>query len=179
MKHFYRFLAIFIIFSGIVSCDDDDCPTPVPVPAADRTIFVATLHGENEVPPNESNAEGIAVLTFNNTTKQFTLVGAYNGMTATVAHIHGPASTTENAAIIFTLTVTANSPATSGKISYATSSAITPAQEADLLAGKYYVNIHSTTYALPTGEIRGQLEKIGVSSSGSGGSGGGGGGGGY
>lgn len=177
MKNFTRLFVILIFALGIASCDNnDDCPSPIVVPAADRTIFVATLNGQNETIPSGSNAKGIAVLTFNNTTKQFTLVGSYNGMTATIAHIHGPALQGTDAAAIFDLTVTAGNPATTGNISYASSIALTAAQEADLMAGKYYINIHSALFPLPRGEIRGQLEKIGVSpGSGSGGSGGGGG----
>jgi hypothetical protein len=39
-------------------------------------------------------------------------------------------------------------------ISY-TSAALTPEQEADLMANLYYVNLHSSTFT--AGEIRGQL----------------------
>ena len=173
MKNFTRLFAILIFAAGVASCNnDDDCPAPVP--AAERTIFVANLHGENEVPPNGSLAEGNAVLIFNNTTKQFTLIGDYKGMTATVAHIHGPAPASTNAPTIFDLKVTPNSPATTGIISYASSVPLTSAQEAYLMDGQYYVNIHSATYALPLGEIRGQLNKIGVASGGTGTGGGGG-----
>jgi hypothetical protein len=48
---------------------------------------------------------------------------------------------------------------------------LTAAQEADLLANNYYVNLH--TDAFPAGEIRGQL--ITANPSGTGGGGGGGG----
>jgi hypothetical protein len=41
-------------------------------------------------------------------------------------------------------------------ISY-TSAALTPEQEADLMANLYYVNLHSSTFT--AGEIRGQLVK--------------------
>ncbi|OIQ70334.1 CHRD domain protein [mine drainage metagenome] len=37
------------------------------------------------------------------------------------------------------------------------SATLTDAQAADLMAGKYYINVH--TAANPTGEIRGQVTK--------------------
>lgn len=116
-------------------------------------LYKATLNGANERPTaNTSTATGTATLTLNNETKIFTLVVTYTGLSAaaTNGHIHkGAADVAGGAVFPFA------SPFTS-PINY-TSIALTAAQEADLNATLYYVNIHSSTY--PGGEIRGQLVK--------------------
>ena len=65
----------------------------------------------------------------------------------TVAHFHGPASTTQNAGVQVPISTLLNP--TSG------STMINATQAADLLAGLWYINIHSTFS--PGGEIRGQV----------------------
>ncbi len=110
--------------------------------------FKATLNGANERPnPNTSTAIGSATLTYNDESNIFTIVVTYSGMTATASHIH-KAEATAAGSVVFPF-----SPATS-PINY-TSVALTAAQETDLHAGLYYVNVHSS--AFPSGEIRGQL----------------------
>ncbi|WP_185963086.1 CHRD domain-containing protein [Flavobacterium gawalongense] len=139
---------------GLFSCDGDGYssdPTPIPT----TTTFNATLSGVREVPPNNSTATGTAVLTFNNTTKIFSITVTHNVVGANVAHIHKGAVGVSGD-IVFPLT------STSATTYTYTSPALTTAQEADLKAELYYVNIHSATYSLPLGEIRGQLFKQGT-----------------
>ena len=84
----------------------------------------------------------------------------------TVAHIHlGAVGVAGNPVF----TIEASGPFTS-PISYSTP-ALTTAQVADLMAGNYYINIHTVDF--PNGEIRGQL--LLQSTTGGGGGGGGGG----
>jgi hypothetical protein len=153
MRHLFRFLAIVIILSGIASCDGDGDSTPTPTPTL--TTFNATLSGVREVPPNNSTATGTAVLTFNNTTKIFSITVTHNVVGANVAHIHKGAVGVSGD-IVFPLI------STSATTYTYTSPALTTAQEADLKAERYYVNIHSAAYSLPLGEIRGQLFKQGT-----------------
>ncbi len=74
------------------------------------------------------------------------------------SHIHGPtvsggvASFTQNASVLFNLP-RVSSAANGGSI--ATTVALDAGQEVDLLAGKYYVNIHTGTNG--GGEIRGNI----------------------
>ena len=74
----------------------------------------------------------------------------YSGLTgpATGAHFHGPAAISENAGVVVPLTGSLASPITG-------SATLTDAQAADLMAGKWYFNVH--TAANPGGEIRGQV----------------------
>jgi hypothetical protein len=106
----------------------------------------AMLMGSNEVPTNNSTAMGTATLKFNNTTKVFTI---------TVTH--DLSSITSDTSIKELLEQMERSFSIHCScISNYTSAALTPEQEADLMANLYYVNLHSTFTA---GEIRGQLVK--------------------
>lgn len=110
--------------------------------------FKATLNGASETPANSSAATGTASATYNLNTRVLLVNVTYTGLTATMAHIHKGAVGV-GGGIIFTITNLA-SPIN-------TSFTLDAAQEADLLANLYYVNIHSAAYI--NGEIRGQLVK--------------------
>lgn len=111
----------------------------------------APLDGASEVPATTSAGKGTADIDFDPATKKLTWKLTYSGLTgpATMAHFHGPAEVGKNAGVAVPIT-----PATSGSEGSAT---LTDAQAADLLAGKYYVNVH--TEANKGGEIRGQVTK--------------------
>jgi hypothetical protein len=82
--------------------------------------------------------------------------------TATLGHIHGPtiasgtASFTQDASVLFDLDNTAawNPSATAGGITNRTIT-LSASQETELLAGRYYINVHTGTNG--AGEIRGNL----------------------
>jgi hypothetical protein len=145
MKKFIKISALAFLFLGFISCSKSD-PTPTPNP---NISFLATLNGASEVPANPSAASGSATLTFNSTTKIFTLIVTYTGVTASAGHIHKAAAGV-NGSVVFPFSSAAS------PINY-TSVALDAAQETDLMANLYYVNIHSAAY--PGGEIRGQLIK--------------------
>ena len=144
MKRLLGGLVIPIILTVMVSCNKDDDPVDPNV------IFKATLTGAQEAPnPNASTATGDATLTFNTTTKIFTLTVTHSITAPTNGHIHKGAIGVGGGVIFPFATFTS-------PISY-TSPALDAAQEADLNANLYYVNIHTAAY--PGGEIRGQLIK--------------------
>jgi CHRD domain len=118
---------------------------------AEMVSFKADLKANEEVPPNDSKATGTLAATYDTTSKKLTWKGNYSGLTgpATMAHFHGPAEAGKNAAVAVAIT-----PSTSP---FENSANLTDAQAADLMAGRWYVNVH--TAAHPGGEIRGQLVK--------------------
>ena len=75
--------------------------------------------------------------------------GSYSGLSgpATGLHFHGPAGPTQNAGII----IPVNPPAAS----FEGSATLTEAQANDLLAGRWYLHIHTETHR--GGELRGQV----------------------
>jgi hypothetical protein len=121
------------------------------VARAETMNFKATLDGKSEAPPTQSKATGQATFTYDTATKQLTWNITYTGLSgpATGAHIHGPADPGKNAGVAIPFP-SAASPIKGSK-------ALTDAQAKDLIAGKYYVNIH--TAANKDGEIRGNITK--------------------
>jgi hypothetical protein len=112
--------------------------------------WATSLSGANEVPPVDTGATGTLEVKLNKDTGGLSWTLSYTGLSgpATAAHFHGPAVLGQNAGVV----VPFPGPINSGMQGMAT---ITPAQMADLLAGKWYANVHSAAH--PGGEIRGQL----------------------
>ena len=112
----------------------------------------ATLDGKSEVPPNASAGTGTADIDYDAASKKLSWKLTYSGLSgpATAAHFHGPAEAGKNGGVAVAIPNATSSPAEG-------SATLTDAQAADLMAGKYYVNVH--TAANPGGEIRGQVTK--------------------
>ena len=112
----------------------------------------AMLDGKSENPPNTSAGKGEADIDYDAATKKLTWKVTYSGLSGppTAAHFHGPAEPGKNAGVAIAIPNATSSPVEG-------SATLTDAQAADLMAGKYYVNIHTT--ANPGGEIRGQVTK--------------------
>jgi hypothetical protein len=94
----------------------------------------------------------MGMASFDSKTVTLTWNISYKDLTgdATAAHFHGPALPGKAAGV----EVGIPNPVTSPIVGSAT---LTDAQAKDLLAGKFYFNVH--TKANPKGEIRGQLIK--------------------
>jgi hypothetical protein len=128
-----------------ISCDEDSIPTPTPTP--DVVNFNNVMLGsKQEVPENTSNATGNYSLAYDKISNILSYTINYTDITPTAMHFHkgevGVAGGVE---------VGIEGPYTSGMKGMAT---LTEAQEADLMEGRLYLNIHSD--AFPAGEIRGQ-----------------------
>jgi len=118
---------------------------------AEKVTLKADLKGSNEVPPNTSPATGKAEATLDTATKELSWKITYADLTgpAMGAHFHGPSEAGKNAGIALPFK-TVQSPIEG-------TATLTDNQIADLLAGKWYANIH--TGANPGGELRGQMMK--------------------
>ncbi len=108
------------------------------------------LSGVNEVPPASTDGSGMVEVTFNKETNLLTWKVGYSGLSgpARAGHFHGPATAAQNVGVVLGFTGSIESPFTG-------QATVTAAQAADILAGKWYVNIHTAKY--PGGEIRAQV----------------------
>ena len=113
-----------------------------------RVLFVATLNGAQETPPNNSTATGRGTLLLSPDEKTARVSLSFSGLSSaqTDAHIHGPATLGVSAPAIFPLPL--------GQISDFEIN-LTPAQVQNLKNGLFYINVHSSNFL--TGEIRGQF----------------------
>jgi hypothetical protein len=86
--------------------------------------------------------------TYDTVSKKLTWTGAYSGLSGkpTSIHFHGPANPNQTAAAVLPINSMVEGSAT-----------LTDTQAQDLIAGYWYVDIH--TRAHPRGEIRGQVLK--------------------
>lgn len=114
--------------------------------------YRAALSGGQEVPANPSAGTGMADVEVNTSTNTLSWKVTYSGLSgpATAGHIHGPAAPGANAGVMVPFSGVGSSP-------FQGKAQITPAQAAEIAAGRTYVNIH--TAKAPGGEIRGQLQK--------------------
>lgn len=110
--------------------------------------FVCVIDGQQEVPPISSPGKGAGIFVIDTAVNTLSYHISFSGLTSPEngAHIHGPATSTTSAGVLHALP--AGNPKT-GVWNYS------EGQEADILAGNMYVNIH--TNANSGGEIRGQI----------------------
>ena len=121
-------------------------------PALAATINLkADLKSSNEVPPVDSKGSGSVTATFDTASKQLSWKGSVTGLSgpATAAHFHA-AESGKNGAVAVPI-------AGADKGSFEGSATLTDTQVEELMAGKWYVNIH--TAANKAGEVRGQVTK--------------------
>lgn len=141
-------LSVLVLLN--ISCDKDDENDNI------EQFNSITLSGENEVPEVATTGTGTFNGTYNKDTKilSYTVnwtLGESSEM-VTAMHFHGPASPEESAGPVIHIT---GFPTTKTGTYSGSTPALTTDQEAQLLDGKWYINIHSD--AVPAGEIRGNL----------------------
>jgi CHRD domain-containing protein len=122
-------------------------------PRVPKTDFRAALNGSNEVPPTQSRGSGYFEAVYRPSTKvleyRLNLVGLSGPIT--MGYLHGPAGPGENADKVAPINI---------PIYYYNSGiwdgvTLTEQQAAEVLAGRWYVNVMTLQY--PDGEIRGQI----------------------
>ena len=125
-------------------------PSSTAASMSNMVALSTQLRASSQVPPNASPATGTVDAVFNKDTSMLRWKVSYSGLTgpATAGHFHGPAAVGTNAGVVLPW----GSPITSPMEGSAT---LTPAQTADLMAGRWYANVH--TAANPGGEVRGQM----------------------
>jgi hypothetical protein len=127
---------------------------------AQLVTFETHLSGSQEVPPTPSAATGFGTATLDEGTDLFTFNYSFSGLSSlsTASHIHAPGPVGVSAPVIipFGLAQGLVLGNTFGSVSF--SGVLDPLQASELLAGQFYVNVHSVTF--PGGEIRGQIVEV-------------------
>ena len=121
-------------------------------PAMAATVNLkADLKAASEVPPTDSKGAGSVTATFDTASKKLSWKGNVSGLTgpATAAHFHA-GEVGKNGGVVVPI-------AGADKGSFEGSATLTDAQAADLMDGKWYVNVHTATNK--GGEVRGQVTK--------------------
>lgn len=119
-------------------------------PQSNLVAFSTQMRGANEVPPAGSNASGQVDAMLDRSTNLLRWQFSYTDLSGqpTAGHFHGPAPADANAGVVVPFLGPLTSPMSGRAI-------LTAAQVADLMAGKWYANIHTAEF--PGGEIRGQM----------------------
>ncbi len=114
--------------------------------------FNLILEGVQQSPRATTPGIGSGTVVVNTVANTLTYNVSYSDLagTVTIAHFHGPAAREANAGV--KIDITANP--ISGTVTYL------EADEADILAGLWYYNLHTSAFA--GGEIRGQLDNLGA-----------------
>jgi hypothetical protein len=123
---------------------------------ADSVTFKAELRASSQTPPTHSNGTGSVTATYDTNSKVLTWKGTHSDLTgpATSAHFHGPAQAGQSAGVAIWI----STKGTPLPASFEGQATLTDAPAAEMMAGLWYVNIHTARY--PAGEIRGQLELV-------------------
>lgn len=140
-------LALLTAFCfSVTSCKKDD-------KKKNTTMYniSATLSGAQESPAVTTAGTGTVTGTYDASTNTLTYNVSWSNLSgnATLAHFHGPAAVGTNAGVVVPFTFTAGATSASG------TATLTDTQEADLLNGLWYANVHTAAHG--SGEIRGQV----------------------
>ena len=143
MAFYHRNLTSVLLVSllALSGCD---------MPSTDTTKLTATLSAASEVPPINSKASGDADVRIDVKDYKLSWTVKYSDLSGVVtgAHFHGPALAGANADVVVPINGDLSSPIKGV-------ATLTAEQTAELLEGKWYLNLHTATH--PNGEIRGQV----------------------
>ena len=143
MAFYHRNLTSILLVSllALSGCD---------MPSTDTTKLTSTLSAASEVPPINSKASGEADVRIDVKDYKLSWTIKYSDLSGIVtgAHFHGPAIAGVNADVVVPISGDLSSPIKG-------EATLTAEQTAELLEGKWYLNLHTATH--PDGEIRGQV----------------------
>jgi hypothetical protein len=155
MKHRRFMMNIFqfhrLAATALVSVLLAGCGTMLSVDDKSHLVtFTTQMRGGNEAPPVATSGSGQVDAMLNTQTNVLRWRVTYANLSgpARAGHFHGPAEIGANAGVVLPFPGLMGSPMEG-------SATLTAAQVADLMAGRWYANIH--TAAHPGGEIRGQM----------------------
>lgn len=159
MKRSNIFPAIFTsVMAGVLlitlvmfsSCSKDDDDTGM-----QKVQFSGTLSGQTEVPPVTTSGTGTVTATYDPATKTLQYKFTWSGLSgnAIAMHFHDGAPGVSGGVVI---PVSGFPQQPSGTVS-GTSDPLNDTLVADLMAGKFYGNIHTPDH--PGGEVRAQMIK--------------------
>jgi hypothetical protein len=134
-------LVMATMVAGIVGCSS--------MQPSNMVTLTGKMTGASEDPAVPTDGSGMAEATLNKDTNVLKWKLTYSGLTgpASAAHFHGPAVAGSNAGVVI--------PFASAASPIEGQATLTPPQVADLMAGKWYANVHTATNK--GGEIRGQM----------------------
>ena len=135
-------------------------PQPLPpvtesAPPANPNLvtLTTTLDGASVIPPARSGASGRLDALYDSNTRVLRWKASWDGLAGaiTAVEFHGPADAAHNAP------ATMIWPSPFG-VRYEGRATLSPQQAADLLGGRWYVSVFTSSY--PQGELRGQLQVV-------------------
>jgi glucose/arabinose dehydrogenase len=118
----------------------------------DPIALQVRLDGDQVLDPVDTPATGSGSVTYDPATRMLSWEISFSDLVGLLvaAHFHGPAGPCAEAGVAVTIPI-GNNPLVG-------SAQLTTGQAEDLLAGRWYVNLHSTDF--PDGEIRGQVMPV-------------------
>jgi hypothetical protein len=156
MKKFLHMISIIILTVLVLSgCKKDEMED---TDSLIKKVNV-TLSGAQEVPAVVTNGNGTAEISYDPTMKMITYKINWqlgnSAASTTGMHFHGSENGSDAVNSAVAIGITGFAPGSTGSVSGMTVE-LSSAQEAQLLAGKWYLNIHSST--TPSGELRGNIK---------------------
>jgi hypothetical protein len=144
-------LVSFVLSATVTSCDKDDDK-----PVSNKYTVSGNATGAQEVPAVASNGTGSITATYDAdaNTLTYTITWANLNDVVNNMHFHGPADPTISAGVA--INIPGWTAAKAGTVS--NTADLTETQEAQLLGGMWYYNIHTPFKS--SGEIRGNLTAV-------------------
>jgi hypothetical protein len=159
LNRFYPMIAVGGMFLLLISACKKSNDGPDPVPVSPLLTTTLTLSGANEVPVVAAAGTGTAKITYDKDKKTITYdvswhLGDENSVT-TGMHFHGSETGSDQTNSPVVVLIPDFTSAHTGTVA-GTTRALTDAESAQLLAGKWYINIHSNL--APGGEMRANIK---------------------